>query len=637
MIRMIDLLIVLAFIAFAVRSGLRNRARASEGLDQYFLAGRSLEGWRAGTSMAATQFSADTPLLVTGLIATAGIFAVWRLWVYGIAFLLMAFVLAAHWRRARILTDAELTEVRYSGRGVLPLRVLKAVYYGTAINCVVLAMVLIAAVRIAEVFLPWHLWLPGGLFGWLQGLVEWTGIALASGATAIPDAVATTNNLISILAILAFTGLYSMTGGLRSVVATDIGQFALAMAGTVAYAWVVVRAAGGLEGMSERLSELYGGDAAREILSFAPGPGEAVGAFLVVVSLQWFFQMNSDGTGYLAQRSMACRTHRDARVAGVTFAWLQIVLRSVLWLVIAVGLLIVYPFEAHQAGTADFAAEREILFVTGVDELLPIGLRGLMLTGLLAALASTVDTHLNWGASYWANDIYRPLVARRWLGRAPGRRELVAVARGSNLLILAIALVVMANLGSIQEAWFISLLWGAGMGSVLVLRWLWERINLWSEVAAIGVSLVAAPILLVATDAEWIRLGTMAAVSTTAAVAAAYLAPATEPGTLHAFYRRARPSGFWRRTAVGSGLGSDRPVRRLGEELWATGVASASLFLALYGAGRLLVQGPDTGWLVPVLCLMGSAALAPLWWKALDGAESVEDETWKEEGREPVG
>ena len=177
---MLDLLIVLAFVVYAVGSGFRARKKASEGLDEYFLAGHSISGWKAGLSMAATQFAADTPLLVTGLIATGGIFLLWRLWIYGLAFLLMAFVFAIGWRRAGVLTDAELTEVRYSGRGVLTLRVLKAVYYGTVINCVVMAMVLVAAVRIAEVFLPWHEWLPGGLYDPVVAFVSSTGLALGS-------------------------------------------------------------------------------------------------------------------------------------------------------------------------------------------------------------------------------------------------------------------------------------------------------------------------------------------------------------------------------------------------------------------------------------------------------------------------
>ncbi len=611
---MLDLAIVLAFIAYAVAFGLRARKKASRGLEEYFLAGRSVKGWQAGTSMAATQFAADTPLLVAGLVATGGVFLVWRLWVYGLAFLLMAYVFSRLWRRAGVLTDAELTEIRYSGRGVLALRVLKAVYYGTVINCVVLAMVLVAAVRIAEVFLLWHLWLPPGAFDPLLRLVTTAGISLDSGATALDPAVATTNNLVSILAIVLFTTVYSLTGGLRGVIATDIGQFVLAMVGTAAYAFFVVREVGGLGELGSRVVDLYGSETAERLLSFGPPGGELLGGFLVILSLQWLFQMNSDGTGYLAQRSMACRTHGDARVAGVVFAWLQIFARSLLWLLIAVGLLALYPFSPADAAGTGFAAEREILFVTGIDELLPIGIRGLMLTGLLAALASTIDTHLNWGASYWTRDLYERFMCGYWLERTPRRRELLIVARISNLVILVIALLVMMQLGAIQTAWFISLLFGAGMGSVLVLRWLWERINLYSEIAAIAVSLVAAPILLFATEEEWVRLGAMALISTTAAVLAALWGPPTQDDVLVRFYRRVRPVGFWSRSAGNAGIESSLPLRGLLRDLTSTGLAGASLFLLLTGVGRLLIPAPGDHPFAPWLMVVVGLALVPTWW-----------------------
>ncbi|NIP57284.1 MAG: sodium transporter [Gemmatimonadetes bacterium] len=620
---MIDLLIVLAFVVYAVTSGFRAREKASRGLDEYFLAGKTLKGWQAGTSMAATQFAADTPLLVTGLVATAGVFAVWRLWVYGLAFLMMAFILAAHWREAGVLTDAELTEIRYSGRGVLALRVLKAIYYGTVINCVVLAMVLVAAVRIAEVFLPWHEWIPSVLYGPVVAWVGGTGVEIASGVTGLGPEVATTNNLVSILVIVGFTTLYSMTGGLRSVVATDVVQFTLAIVGTGAYAWVVVDEVGGLGALGRRLGEIYGVAEARTMLSFAPPDGEALMPFLVIVGLQWFFQMNSDGTGYLAQRSMACETDADARAAGVVFAWLQIFLRSLFWLVIAVGLLVLYPFDPAAAGGEAFAASREILFVTGIEDYLPSGLRGLMLVGLLAALASTVDTHLNWGASYWSNDVYKRLVTDRWLDRKPSRGELVVIARLSNLLILSVALAVMVNLGSIQTAWFVSLLFGAGMGSVLVLRWLWERINLWSEVAAIGVSLGTAPLLLAVTDQEWIRLGTMAVVSTVAAVGVTFFTPSTDAGVLRAFYRRVRPDGFWSRTASQVGVDPGTPMRRLRRGVRYAVLSAASLFLALAGVGRLVVPSPEKSLAIPVTMVVAALILIPFW---LPGLLSPEED-----------
>lgn len=628
---MLDLLIVIAFVLYGLGSGLRARSKASQSLDEYFLAGRTIKGWKAGFSMGATQFAADTPLLVTGLVATAGVFALWRLWIYGLAFLLMAFVFAVGWRRAGVLTDAELTCVRYSGKGVTPLRLLKAIYYGTVINCVVLAMVLVAAIRIAEVFLPWHQWLPAGVYEPIVAFIASTGIQLGASITGLEPAVMSTNNLISILLILAFTAMYSITGGLRAVVQTDVMQFSLAMIGTLLYAWFVVDAAGGLGGLTDRIVDLYGSDQAGRMLSFAPpaGAGEALMPFLVIVGLQWFFQMNADGTGYLAQRSMACPTDRDARIAGLVFTWLQIFLRSLFWMAIAVGLLVLYPFTPGEVAGDGFTAAREALFVQGIEDLLPPGVRGLMLVGLLAALASTVDTHLNWGASYWSNDVYGGVFAPHVLKRKPKDRELVLVARLSNVLILLIAMIIMANLGSIQTAWFISLLFGAGMGSVLVLRWLWERINLYSELAAMAVSLITAPLLLyylgTDPDREWVRLGIMALTTTSAAILVTFITPATDDATLKHFYLRVRPFGFWRRAARLNGVAGAVSVKALATRLAAVAVTAVSLFTLLVGVGRLMFPPPDGSSVISWVCLVVGLLLIPVWVRIAMGAEFDSD------------
>ncbi len=616
---MIDLFIVLAFVIYSISAGFRAQKKASQNLNEYFLAGQTISGWRAGFSMAATQFAADTPLLVTGLIATGGIFMVWRLWIYGIAFLMMAFIFSIGWRRAGVLTDAEFTEIRYSGAGVLPLRILKAIYYGTVINCVVMAMVLVAAMRIAEIFLPWHIWLPNSVYEPILHMVNWFGLSLGQSVTGLSNDYVTTNNLISIVLILGFTALYSTTGGLRSVVTTDVMQFSLAMIGTLVYAVVILNQVGGFGQLTDKIVELYGTKLADKMLSFAPTAGESLLPFLVIIGLQWFFQMNSDGTGYLAQRSMACRTDRDARIAGVVFAWMQIFARSLIWLVIGVSLLIVYPFSPESMLGDQFAASREITFVNGIQDLLPVGIRGLMLTALLAALASTLDTHLNWGASYWSNDIYQRLVCQTWLKREPRSHELVVVARLSNLLILVIALTIMVNLGSIQTAWFISLLFGAGMGSVLVLRWLWERINLFSELAAMAASLVVAPILLHVTHEEWIRLSTMAIISTLVAVGVTFFTPGTDTDVLKKFYKRVKPAGFWQRTAQSLGEDGNLPLKKLIQELKTTFLTSLSLFLLLIGVGKLMVRPPDQSILWVFIYIGLGLALIPTWWKKAVG------------------
>lgn len=596
---------------FSVTAGFTARRRASTNLEEYFLSGRRESGWRAGASMAATQFAADTPLLVTGLLATSGIYALWRLWIYALAFLMMGFVLGAAWRRARVLTDAELTVLRYSARGAFTLRALKAFYYGTVINSVVLAFVLAAATRLFELFAPWHEWLPAGVYEPLHSLVAATGVTVASGLAPVAASVATTDNLLSAIAMFAFVGLYSMTGGLRAVISTDVLQLAIMLGGTAVYAWFAVDAAGGLAALPQRVATIYGDDATR-LLAFSPPSGAALWPFVAIVGLQWFYQVNADGTGPLAQRTMACFDAREARRAAVVFTLTQIVVRSLLWLLIGVALLVIYPFDPSRPVTDGFIAGRELTFATGIDRLLPVGARGLMITGMLAALASTLDTHLNWGASYWSNDLYKPIWLDRIRHREPRPGELVRVARLANLGLIAIALTIMLNLGSIQEGWQLSLLFGSGVGAVLVLRWLWERINLYCEIAAMAVSLLAAPVLLLSVEDDWLRLVLMAGISTTVVVAAALWMPATDSAQLAAFYARVRPPGWWPRSAARLGVERSAAPRALVRGLVAVAGCAISSFAWLVGSAQWLLATASSARCATLIAI--GVLAVPLWW-----------------------
>ena len=633
---LIDALIVVLFIAYAVGVGLRNRRQASKNLEEYFLAGRSLPGWKAGLSMAATQFAADTPLLVTGLVATAGIFGLWQLWIFGVTFLVLGFVLAGAWRRAGVVTDAELAEVRYGARPAAVLRCVKALYFGTIINCVALAWVLFAAAKIAEPFLLWNEWLPGEIFQPVVGLVDAVGVPLTIGGLADPDVwIKTANNLLSLVMILTVVALYSATGGLRSVVATDIGQITVMALGTVAFTTIVVSEAGGLGGMQAKLHETFagggpGGILPDEILAFTPGRGKDVTlSVLSLLGLLWLINSVSDGSGYLAQRAMACRSDRDARTAAVVFTFAQVLVRSLLWLPLAVGLLVLFPPDPGLAPGL-MQADREATYVRGMAELLPPGVTGLMLTGMLAALASTVDTHLNWGASYWTNDIYKRFICQAWLKTEPSGRTLVWVARGASVLTLVIAMAVMSQLTSINQAWQINLLFGAGLGVVLVLRWIWWRMNAWAEIAAMVVASAVAPLLIayLGDDQQPLRLLLAATASTVAALVAIWIKGPEDRERLTAFYRRVRPVGFWGPIAAGLGAEEDLGPRRLARALGATALCSATLFAALVGIGSWLVGSPPPVWLpsAPVWIgglLVTALALCPLWYRLGFGATAL--------------
>ena len=625
----VDALIVVAFIAYAVSAGFRNRRQASKSLEEYFLAGRTLPGWKAGLSMAATQFAADTPLLVTGILATAGVFGLWQLWIFAPTFLLMGFVLGGAWRRAGVLTDAELTEVRYGGTPAAVLRGVKAVYLGTIINCTVLAWVLFAAAKIAEPFLLWNEWLPAGLLQPVVNLVEWVGMPLTIGGVDDPEVwVKTANNFISLVAILAVAALYSATGGLRSVVATDIVQIVVMFLGTLAFTMIVVREVGGLGAMTDRVYETFagggpGGILPDEILAFTPGRGKDVTlTVLSLLGLLWLINSTSDGSGYLAQRTMACRTDGDAKTAAVVFTFTQVLVRSLLWLPLGVGLLVLFPPDPGLA-SALMQADREATYVRGMVELLPPGVMGLMLTGMLAALASTVDTHLNWGSSYWTNDIFKRFICQAWLKREPSGRALVWVARAANLLILVIALAIMTQLTSINQAWQTTLLFGAGLGVVLVLRWIWWRMNAWAEIAAMLVSFVMAPLLMIylSDDQQALRLLLTATVSTAAALAAIWIKGPEDQARLAAFYQRVRPVGFWAPVARAAGAaGDDAGARRLWRALGAMGTCSLSVFCLLVGVGTWLVSSPPPVWLSSSSVWVGSLLLVglllcPVWYR----------------------
>lgn len=632
----IDLLIVASYVVISIIVGLRSKEESTTNLEEYFLAGRSLKGWQAGLSMAAAQFAADTPLLVTGLIATSGIFALWRLWVYALAFLMLGFLLGPSWRRAGVITDAELTEVRYGEKPALVLRMFKAIYLGTIFNCAVLAMVLLAATRIAEPFLTWHLWLPHWLFNPVALFLQWLHVPLTGNIHSPLVWALSADNLISILTICAVTTFYSTTGGLRNVVMMDIFQFGIKMVGTAIYAFFVVQAVGGLGVLPHKLHLAFAhggpmGMTTDQLLAFTPGETKtATLSILAVFMVQWIAQINSDGSGYLAQRTMACRSDKDAKQASIIFTTVQIVLRTLLWLPIGLGLLLLIPPDLSLTGDA-LKSAREATYVTGMATLLPVGIKGIMVTAMLTALGSTVDTHVNWGSSYWTNDIYKRLICQTWLKKEPNARTLVWVARLCNLGILGLALIIMTTMGSIQQAWTTSLLLGAGLGGVLILRWLWWRFNAWGEISSIVATILLLPVFLNYFHDGELRMLALAGVATLVGITVSLLTPPEEMGLLVNFYCKARPPGFWGPVAIAAGDDNGAHSRlRLFSGLGATFLAAISVFSLLVGLGTWVCGSPIPGW-IPLVGMAGraswiggliilSAALTPIWWKLAFGS-----------------
>ena len=436
---------VYAAVVLAIGFGLARRAGAS--VEDYFVAGRSLPWWLAGTSMAATWFATDAPLATAALVRRQGVYGNWLWWYEAAGILMLTFFYARLWRRAGVLTDAEVIELRYGGAPARALRCFSAVYQGLLKNAVVMGWVMLAMVKFSQVLLGWD---PA------VTLAVCVGLALA----------------------------YTVASGLWGVVVTDLLQFVTGMLGATTLAGIVLVRFGGPSAMADAVREAPG--APPGALDLVPGPANAssleIVSFLCLILILWL--RSGQGDGYVAQRLFATRDERQAVKASLWFAFAGTVLLTWPWIVVGLGSLLVFPPSAMDPA---LAADPELAYPMMIRELMPAGLRGLMVATFLAAFMSTMDTHLCWGASYMVNDVYR-----RFLRRDRSERHYVAASRVAVVLLAAVAAGVAWQMDSIQRGWIYIIELTAGVALVWLLRWYWWRVNAWAEIAAMAGSVLLA-------------------------------------------------------------------------------------------------------------------------------------------------
>ena len=577
-LHLLDWLIIAAYLVGTVALGLAFARRASRSDESYFLAGRTLPWWVLGTSMVATTFAADTPLAVTGFVRDHGIWYNWFGWHYVLAQTLAVFLFSRFWRRAEVITDNELIELRYAGKPAAALRGFKACYFAVIYNFIVLGWVLKGMATVAETVL---------------------GI----------------DPVYAVLGGAAFALLYALLAGFWGVVITDVVQFCLAMAGSITLAVIAVSRIGGITELKARLaaSPLVSADTT----AFIPGGDLGLDSnffkFLVFVTLMWWASHNADGGGYLIQRMSAAKNENHARAATLWYVIAVNAVRYWPWILAALASLVFFP-------TLAAGENQEVAYPMLMKELLGPGLLGVMLVSFFAAFMSTIDTHLNWGASYLVNDIYR-----RFVRPEASQRETVIAAKVCVAVMMIMAAVIAFFMTSISKAWLFVWAMGAGIGPVLILRWFWWRINAWSEISALAASVLMALgfeiTAAIQSGADYelfatpVRLGEFALQTHHKAL---ILVPVTivvwltvtfltapEPGRkLAAFYRRVRPGGAWGPVArecpdvVCDGLSRQIVVA------WAGGVTM--VYGILFGMGKLLLGEPRAAAVLLILAVIGA-------------------------------
>ena len=564
----LDWLIVGAYFVLSAVVGLWYTKRAGKNVSEFFVSGRSLPWWLAGTSMVATTFAADTPLAVTGMVAANGVAGNWLWWNMVMSGILTVFFYAHLWRRAEVLTDVEFTELRYSGKPAAYLRIFRALYMALPINLIIMGWVNLAMLQILRVVL---------------------GI----------------DPVTAFIAMFVVTMVYSVFSGLWGVVVTDFIQFIIAMGGSIVLAWYAVRKVCGIDALVARLPEHYG--SAENALSILPAQDAAwmpVTAFLAYLAVQWWATSypgaEPGGGGYIAQRIFSAKTERDGVLATLWFNIAHYAVRPWPWILTALAVVVLYPgLENPSDG-----------YLRAVVDLLPTGMKGLLVASFAAAYMSTIATQLNWGASYLINDLYLRFVNPN----APDKKvvALSRVATALMFLLSSIATYILYKAGSIEGAWRIIIALGAGTGLVYILRWYWWRINAWSEISAMAAALLTFTALTVSgvfnpTDAlegAYLMLATTL-VTTLVWVPVTLATSPTASTTLDTFYRRVRPGGpGWREVAIRLGFGPE-PIAG-GALSWVNWVAGVvSVYATLFGVGKLIFGPKEQALLflaVAVLC-----------------------------------
>ena len=580
----LDWILIAAFFVLSLGIGLAVAKRAGRSANEYFLSGRTMPWWLLGVSMVATTFAIDTPNLVTDIVRQNGVAGNWVWWAFLLTGMLTTFVYARLWRRSNVNTDLEFYELRYSGRPAAFLRGFRAVYLGVFFNVMIMANVCLAAIKLGGVVL---------------GLSPGETLLLASLVTVV----------------------YSSLGGLRGVIITDFIQFGIAMAGSI-WATIIVVNRPEIGGLSELLAHPAVSDKLNLLPDFND-PAMLVGVFIVPLAVQWWSVWypgaEPGGGGYVAQRMLSARDERHATGATLFFNLAHYALRPWPWILIALASLVMYPnLDALQAAFPHLPATlvKHDLAYPAMLAFLPAGVLGLVIASLVAAFMSTISTHLNWGASYVVNDVYR----RFWRPDAD-ERELVRVGRITTFILMALAALVALALDNALQAFNILLSIGAGTGLIFILRWFWWRISAATEIAGMVISFLVAVFfefgysrLGFAPLAGHVQLVLSVATTTGLWLLITLLTPPTDDTTLQAFYRMIRPTGpGWERTrrqlaASGETLPPIDSANSLPRSLLNFVIGTFAVYFVLFGFGFVVYGRWPIG-----LALLGLATLGGIW------------------------
>lgn len=553
----LDYAVLIVYLGLIFLVGLLLTRRAGESMESFFIGGRGMSWWLLGVSMAATNFSIDTPIAITRFVTRDGVSGVWFFWASAISALLVTFLFARLWRRSRVMTDAEIIELRYGGKVAAALRLFKGFYFGILFNAFIMGWVFLALIKV------------------MSGLTDLN-----------------INTVLWVATVLVF--IYTLASGFYGVVLTDFVQYFIAFGGSILLAILSVRRVGGLGALHEGLQASYPGKERfwPEMSADNLGP---LSVFFTYLLVQWWAHKYADGGGKHIQRMLSAKSEDDAFFASLFYAFINYALQVWPWILTALASLLLF-------GQLD---DPETAYPRMMAEVLPAGILGLVLAGLVGAFMSTIDTHLNLGASYVVNDIYR-----RFIRSDASERHYVLMSRLTMAALLGLSILIARNITSVAGAWKFLLTFASGAGLTWIARWFWWRVNAWSELSAMVASGIVATYLEVFHQ-NWLyssKLLTTVALTTLIWLPVTLLTPAVNEEHLRRFVELVQPGRWGWRRVRGAGEADREAV--LGPALRQWLLALIALFGLNFGLGSLLLSAPRRGVVLLAIAILAGGRLA---------------------------
>ncbi|MEO0470695.1 MAG: sodium:solute symporter family protein [Bacteroidota bacterium] len=670
--------IIAAFFIVSLAIGAWVSRQAGSSAAEFFLSGRNMPWWLLGISMVATTFSADTPNLVTDIVRQNGVSGNWAWWAFLLTGMLTVFVYAKLWRRSGVLTDLEFYELRYSGKPAAFVRGFRAIYLGVFFNVIIMATVCLAAIKIGGAMLGLDPWITivlvagvtviysslGGLRGVLftdffQFILAMIGSIWATFVIIDLPEVESLNRLLS----------HPEVNPLLNILPdfNDTSQLIPLLILPLAVQWWSVWYPGAEPG--------GGGYIAQRMLS-AKSETHAIGATLLFNASHyalrpWPWILIALASVVLFPMKISPDTNDTISISADAKAFLIENVRAQHFSLLEQGIAEAAAREKNADRSGDYQRlaqlvdqhqnhpeiqslaylffeknhkegkieqwtnpldEEKLVHLhlanpqVGIDKIgqdiayptmlrrLPVGLIGLVLASLIAAVMSTISTHLNWGSSYVVNDFYQ-----RFVKPNAKDKELVAVGRISTVVLMLFSALLALFLSNALQAFNILLQIGAGTGLIFILRWFWWRINAWSEISAMVVSFGIALFFEfsgVALAGHW-KLVIGVAITTIAWVLVTLITQPTDDQTLRSFYRRIKPAGNgWDAVlekARSEGEDIEKSNGRLSLEILAMVVGSFTIYGALFATGFWIYGNQIPAIVLTIVAVVGAVMLFRIW------------------------